>query len=434
MISLFAALFLACLICVSSLKLHRIPTRFYPHEIAHSKFPFYSRLPMGYSTLNRGSASVKIQGGYITLGTYYTTVEIGNPKKEFNLLLDTGSSNLAVNAVNCTSCGPKSKLAYDAAKSSTAKIVPFDSEFCRVCNNNGSSTACLFGPPFADEFGNCGVGISYGGGTSYLTGSVVQDVVSAFGMKETYANIVSMSENIPESSFTQDPLDGIIGLAFENNAVVPTYLRTLFSVYVDEKQIINLFSLCLTGTNGGVLDMGIVDDSKISSPLLWIPIVQQKWYNMPLIDVFIGDYCLELPPIVYNWNNDQIGSFIDSGTGAVLFGPVMYARFQQVFQKYFSSLVGVTGASNIFNGATITNITDFPTIYFKFEGFGDSVILPFTPASYFMLVNNVYSLTIQSVPGISVVLGDPFMSQFYIVHDRENLKLGFAKLADGSCH
>jgi hypothetical protein len=47
-----------------------------------------------------------------------------------------------------------------------------------------------------------------------------------------------------------------------------------------EYGIPNQFGLCLTNSHGGVLDLGFADQHKYTGALQWVPMSQQRWYNM----------------------------------------------------------------------------------------------------------------------------------------------------------
>jgi len=130
-------------------KIGRIPRKLYTTAEAEKAFGtrFIETHPPGYKEWRRGSASVPLPGGYLTLGAYYTTVSLGTPPQNYTVLYDTGSSNLAIPGVKCNSCG--SGTAFDITKSRSAKPVPFGSALCNVCNND-NTTNCLFGPTYPE--------------------------------------------------------------------------------------------------------------------------------------------------------------------------------------------------------------------------------------------------------------------------------------------
>ncbi|KAK4699603.1 hypothetical protein P7C70_g6656, partial [Phenoliferia sp. Uapishka_3] len=64
---------------------------------------------------SRGTTSLYLNGSY----TYSAAVQIGTPPQLFNIFVDTGSTDFAVGASGCTSCGT-GKAQYKIAASSTA--------------------------------------------------------------------------------------------------------------------------------------------------------------------------------------------------------------------------------------------------------------------------------------------------------------------------
>jgi hypothetical protein len=55
------------------------------------------------------------------------------------------------------------------------------------------------------------------------------------------------------------------------------------------------------------------------------------------------------------------------------------------------------------------------------------------PTSYWMLAGSNYCLGLASVPGISVVMGDVVMENYYFAHDKGNMKVGVAPRSAADC-
>lgn len=72
------------------------------------------------------------------------------------------------------------------------------------------------------------------------------------------------------------------------------------------------------------------------------------------------------------------------------------------------------------------------TLWFEFAGeqAGTTVSLPATAQSYFLHANGQYCLAVAGVTGIGAVLGDVFMQNYYIVHDRAGARIGFAPVTN----
>jgi len=296
----------------------------------------------------------------------------------------------------------------------------------------------VFGQPYcsASMPSLCGNGISYGGGSSFLTGPLYTDVVSLpGGLTVKGASITAMDYQVPSNSLTGAPFDGIIGFAYDMNACNPTCVPSIWSSLVSQTKMDDIFGMCLNASSGGVVDLGFADAAKYFGNLQWVPVVQERWYNMALLDVMVGGVSIGLPPVVYQYLNDQIGSFIDSGTSVILFGPAIFAAFQSLWQSTYCSLPGVCGNSHplIFDGDCLTeeqmgnSLSSFPTVNFIFDGQNEEqVSVSVAPNAYFMHSNQQYCFGFSTVVGISAVLGDVFLESQYVVHDRANSRVGFA--------
>ena len=64
------------------------------------------------------------------------------------------------------------------------------------------------------------------------------------------------------------------------------------------------------------------------------------------------------------------------------------------------------------------------------SGVYDMTVLP---SAYWMLSGNVYCLGLASVPGISIVMGDVVMENYYFVHDKTSRRVGVAPRSSAAC-
>jgi len=372
----------------------------------------------------RSNSLLDTGAGIMVLGAYYIKVQVGNDS--FNLLLDTGSSNLAV--------GSHYKAPADG-------IVPFASASCAACEPGGGKD-CAYGQPYPvsglDEKtfpGACAYGISYGGGSSFVQGVLVHDRVQ-LGPYSVNGSVVAITREIPAGpgSLNTPPLQGIIGLAHELQAVNPTWAPTVFGQIAKEKGVKDLFGLCLNRTGGGVLDLGEIVPERYSGEIQYVAGAQERWYNVDLKSVVLNGDDIGLPSFVYSYLNDQIGSFVDSGTSALLLCPAAMTALQNLFQSKYASLPGVAGTSNIFTGECISDsamgnmIDRYPKIGLVMRGAdnGSDVTIYAAPKDYFSHQSGQYCFMVSGVPGVGAVIGDVVMQNYYIVHDRALGRIGFA--------
>ncbi|XP_044870339.1 pepsin A-like [Mauremys mutica] len=142
---------------------------------------------------------------------YYGTISIGTPAQDFTVIFDTGSSNLWVPSVYC---------------SSTA------------CSNHNK-----FNPSDSSTYEATSQSLSIQYGTGNMTGLLGYDTIQLRGIVETN-QIFGLSETEPGSTFYYAPFDGILGLAFPSIAssgATPVFdnmmneglvSQDLFSVYL----------------------------------------------------------------------------------------------------------------------------------------------------------------------------------------------------------
>jgi len=362
--------------------------------------------------------SIPVDGGIISLGAYFMNITVGG--NIFNVLIDTGSSNLIL-----------------PSGSSTSVPVLCNSPTCEKCVPDHPQTSwsgpdtCVFGPPQCNG-SYCWMGITYGGGSLDGIGTLYTDKFCMGGL--CTMTTFGISSNPPGGND-----QGLIGFASEFNSCNPTCVPTPLDNLVADNLTENLIALCLTGENGGSLDLGEIDTHKFHGSLLYAPLEVERWFNILLNDIRVGTQSIGVPIVLYRTTNDVIGTFIDSGTSLVLTNTYIYQGIQDTFQSLYCFLPGICGNNSVFNGGTLnvsqTDLSLYPNIQFIVQGQRNEFSLNFPPSGYFLSdpSNTTYSLAIAPVSSLGVILGDVFMQNYYIVFDRHNLQLGFAPVISENC-
>ena len=186
---------------------------------------------------------------------YYGPVSLGTPAQEFQVVFDTGSSNLWVPSSQCTSWACKLHTKYDSSKSSSY-----------VAN----------GTNFTIQYGSGGV-----------SGFLSQDVMTFGQMSEA----VTFAEVTKEKgmSFLMAKFDGIFGLGWPSisvDQVEPPFQQ----LYNSGKFSQNLFSFHLGDSSGqdGELMLGGYNPDKYSGSISWIPLNAETYWQVELNGVVFG--------------------------------------------------------------------------------------------------------------------------------------------------
>ncbi|KAG8917343.1 hypothetical protein FRC00_013728 [Tulasnella sp. 408] len=233
---------------------------------------------------------------------YYTSVSIGTPPKEYDVLLDTGSSDLWFVGEDCPTCANSGRPTYSSTGSSTF-------------NTTGSQ-------PF---------GISYLGGD--VNGTTAHETVSMAGM--TIDNQAYGVIHIFQEGSLPQIVSGLLGMAWRplaklgipwwmNAASKYQWNQPLFAIALS-REIDN--PAPLASEPGGSFTIGTVDPSVYTGEIDFIDIPNgwNTWWLSPLTAVTVGGSVLQI--------GTQLAA-IDTGT-TLIGGP------PNVVDAIYSTIPGV---------------------------------------------------------------------------------------------
>ncbi|XP_029549922.1 pepsin A [Salmo trutta] len=305
--------------------------------------------------------------------TYYGVIAIGTPPQSFKVLFDTGSADLWVPSVHCSS----SQACYNHARFNTTASSTFQ--------------------PSSETFS-----IQYV--TGYMTGDVGYDTIIIGDLYVTH-QIFGLS--LVEDAFLDSlPWDGILGLAFPNQQSINGGTPVFDNIWKQGKIPQDLFSIYLSSSvDGSMLILGGTDPSYFTGSIQWIPISQPTGY-----------WQINVDSITINGNTVACAAgcqaVVDSGTTEIL-GPT----------RDVNNINGWVGAYSEQGIVSCSNIKRMPEITFNINGFGFNL-----PASTYVLPYGSSCTTgFGTWDNDQWILGEVFMRQFYTVFNRDQNWVGLAQ-------
>ncbi|XP_006026084.1 pepsin A-like [Alligator sinensis] len=313
---------------------------------------------------------------------YYGTISIGTPPQQFSVLFDTGSSNLWVPSVYCSS---------------------------PACSNHNQ-----FNPQNSSTYQATSESVSIQYGTGSMTGFLAYDTVEVGGI-QVVNQIFGLSETEPGTFLEYSPFDGILGLAFpsiSSSGATPVFDNMMSQNLVSQ----DLFSVYLSSNDeeGSFVMFGGIDQSYYSGSLNWIPLSAETYWQITVDSITMGGQAVAC--------TSGCQAIIDTGT-SLLAGP----------PSAISNIQSAIGATQDSNGQYIISCSaadSLPSIIFTINGIEFSV-----PASAYIMESQgtctpgLEGIDIPTNSGELWILGDVFIRLYYAVFDRANNQIGLATMA-----
>ena len=251
-------------------------------------------------------------GNTMPLGYYYARVHAGTPGQVFTVIVDTGSSLMAIPCTGCTKCGKHMNPYFEPSKSSTFAEGCSAITNCKSC----SGSHCTYHTHFVEG--------------SSIGGHVVTDQVSALieghDTPQFTAQGIFGCQQSETGLFKSQMADGIMGLGYGS-------YPTMFDSLVSEHKVRNTLSFCIH-RQGGYIQFGAdppTDPNTITTPLL----PHNKYYALRIYDMKVGGTGLGLSRQVYATGH---GAIIDSGTSLSYYPRQVYQKMRAVFTQETESM------------------------------------------------------------------------------------------------
>jgi len=308
---------------------------------------------------------------------YYGPISLGSPPQNFQVIFDTGSSNLWVPSSACFSASCLLHTKFKAKQSTTYQNLNTTWE------------------------------IQYGSGG--VKGDWASDIVDLAGLTtRVQFGLATKEEGI---SFIAAKFDGICGFGWQAisvNNVTPVFNALYQAGQVKE----NSFSFYLTpngGQAGSSLVLGGVNPAYATTGFTYYPVSLKAWWTLNATSVTLGNRTISLNTVI-----------VDTGTSVIVGTPDIVTALT----------VGIPSAPNC------SEINSYPNLSFNIGGntwmlTPQDYILKETILGQTQCVLGIMGLELPPALGNSFILGDAFLHKYYSHYDfTGNGRVGFALAND----
>lgn len=306
---------------------------------------------------------------------YYGLVEIGSPKQKFQVIFDTGSSNLWVPNIQV---GAHQVYHHENSKSYM---------------ENGTEFKIMYGS---------------GPVSGYLSMDTIN--VGAIEVKQQYFAEINVTKGLG-MAYTYGKFDGIFGLAFDSISV--DHLKTPFHNMISQGILDEpVFAFYLGNNMPGELTFGGVDKKHFTGELDYVDVSSATYWEIEMDQLNIDEHVI----------TSKTKAIVDSGT-SLLAGPK--AMVHEIAKK--------VGAFPFLHGEYLIRCsTAAPDITFTINGKEYTL----SKSEYVLKTGPICILAFigMDIPppnGPLWILGDVFMRKYYTVFDwgtkDRKPRVGFAK-------
>jgi hypothetical protein len=361
---------------------------------------------------------------------YTAEISLGTPAQKFNIIPDTGSSNLWVPDSTCGSGGGScSSIRCSAA---LCDFLCPDQACCQQAGYftprgfhltefaRGQGDPCsgknAFDSSKSSSYEKDGRRFQMQYGTGSCSGFLGKDIAHVAGI-DVKGQVFGQANHLAQF-FAGQPMDGIMGLGYPQ--ISQDHVTPVLVNMIDQKLIQKpIFTVWMGKTNdyqkselAGELTFGDIDASRYTGDITYQPVTKEGYWQMSMDSVRVNGQEFK----------KRFGSYAvisDTGTSLAA-GP----------SEVVSAIGKAVGGQYMPNqGLYLVDCdpTGKPDVEFVFQGKTFAV----GPDSYILKVSaNQCVLGFQPMPfanGLDWILGDTFIRDWYQIYDYGNDRVGFAK-------
>ncbi|GJN18731.1 hypothetical protein PR202_gb05925 [Eleusine coracana subsp. coracana] len=339
-----------------------------------------------------------------SISPYLTILSLGNPPKNFTVLIDVHSAPAA---------------RYQAAYANL-------SNRCSASMENGLASC---DSPY-NQNPKCDYNLVYGSGSSATRGYYVSDEIHfdtiGGNMTGFSASVIFGCSNVQSGALTETNLafDGILGLG-PNQQSVNAQLNDLGLAPM-------VFTMCLmsSGNGNGKLFLG----EAVAPGLVYTPLVPtMPYYMLYLENIAVNGQKLPINSSAFETSNDG-GTIVDSGTTLAYIADQAYDPFVNAIAAAVSPSVRavINNGEYCFITSSTSIHSSFPLVTLHFVG---PAVMTVKPENYLLpeiLLSlqgdeSMFCLGWKRQRGFQqlTILGDIVLMDKIIVHDLDNMRLGW---------
>eukprot|EP00038_Savillea_parva_P006565 m.164536 g.164536 ORF g.164536 m.164536 type:complete len:375 (+) comp12440_c0_seq1:179-1303(+) len=338
-------------------------------------------------TAVRDGGSGKVDIKNFENAQYFGAIALGTPVQSFNVIFDTGSSNVWVPAHNCSKLSCFLKHKFNPTISSTYKD---DGRDFHIVYGSGPVEGYL--------------------GIDKLT-------VGGLEVTQTFAQITDPSGLGP--AFGIGKFDGIMGMAWQSISVdgIPTPFQDMVAQKVVDQPVFAFYLSSeanppLPPKSEGELIIGGIDAHHYTGDLTYVPLSSETYWEITIDGIGLG-----------STNSSTKRAVLDTGT-SLMAGPTADV-------EAFAQAVGAKPLTKGEYTVPCSSVASLPDLVVTIAGKKYSI----APADY--VINDENTICLFGFTGIDIpppngplwILGDIFIRQYYTVFDFGQKRLGFATMA-----